>query len=90
MQKDFKGLTGKIKFDQEGFRTDIELELVDLTQNGLRVTGTWNTNNGINISTNPITDTVLNGKEFDLRNRSFIVITALVRCTSLHPMALSS
>jgi len=78
-QKDFKGLTGKIKFDQEGFRTDIELELVDLTQNGLRVTGTWNTKTGINISTNADTETVLNGKEFDLRNRSFVVITALVR-----------
>lgn len=78
IQKDFKGLTGKIKFDQEGFRTDIELELVDLTQDGLRVTGTWSTKTGINVSAIPKSETVPGGKEFDLRNMSFVVITALV------------
>lgn len=77
-QKEFKGLTGKIKFDQEGFRTDIELELVDLTQNGLRVTGTWNTKTGINVSTDSNSNTKLDGQDLDLKNMSFIVITALV------------
>ncbi|XP_025421709.1 glutamate receptor ionotropic, kainate 3-like isoform X2 [Sipha flava] len=79
MAKDFKGLTGKIKFDQEGFRTDIELELVDLTQNGLRVTGTWNAKTGINVSTGIVSETTTVGQEFDLRNMSFIVITALTQ-----------
>lgn len=78
IQKDFKGLTGKIKFDQEGFRTDVELELVDLTQNGLRVTGTWNAKTGINVSTSVVSETKTVEQEFDLRNMSFVVITALV------------
>ncbi|XP_060848999.1 glutamate receptor ionotropic, kainate 3-like isoform X1 [Rhopalosiphum padi] len=79
MAKDFKGLTGKIKFDQEGFRTDIELELVDLTQDGLRVTGTWNTKTGINVSATPKPEIVPSGKDSDLRNMSFVVITALTQ-----------
>jgi len=59
------------------------LELVDLTQNGLRVTGTWNTKTGINISTDAAAETVLAGNEFDLRNRSFVIITALVCIVSI-------
>lgn len=78
IQKDFKGLTGKIRFDQEGFRTDIELELVDLTENGLRVTGTWSTKTGLNISRSSDSEIRPSGKEFDLRNMTFVVITALV------------
>jgi hypothetical protein len=54
------------------------LELVDLTQNGLRVTGTWNAKTGINVSTGIVSETTTVGQEFDLRNMSFIVITALV------------
>ncbi|KAE9522411.1 hypothetical protein AGLY_017191, partial [Aphis glycines] len=79
MAKDFKGLTGKIKFDQEGFRTDIELELVELTQNGLRVTGTWSTKIGINVSSTPKPEIVPSEKDSDLRNMSFVVITALTQ-----------
>lgn len=67
--------------DQEGFRTDIELELVDLTQDGLRVTGTWNTKTGINVSATPKPEIVPSGKDSDLRNMSFVVITALVSDT---------
>ncbi|XP_050533361.1 glutamate receptor ionotropic, kainate 2-like [Daktulosphaira vitifoliae] len=78
MIKDFKGLTGKIKFDQEGFRSDIDLELVDLTQNGLRVTGTWSTKTGVNISVTTSPQAVQSGKE-DLRNMTFVVITALTK-----------
>ena len=30
------GLTGKIKFDQYGFRTDFQLEIVELKKKGLQ------------------------------------------------------
>lgn len=51
---------------------------MDLTQNGLRVTGTWNAKTGINVSTGADSETPAGGQEFDLRNMSFVVITALV------------
>ncbi|VVC31772.1 Ionotropic glutamate receptor, L-glutamate and glycine-binding domain,Receptor, ligand binding [Cinara cedri] len=78
MVKDFKGLTGKVKFDQEGFRTDVELELVDLTQNGLRVIGWWNMKTGINMLGFD-SESASNGNDLDLRNKSFVVITALTK-----------
>ncbi|XP_050428924.1 glutamate receptor ionotropic, kainate 2-like [Adelges cooleyi] len=78
MAKDFKGLTGKIKFDQEGFRSDFELELVDLTAKGLRVTGTWNAKTGVNVSATTSPQAGTSGKE-DLRNMTFVVITALTK-----------
>lgn len=58
----------------------MELELFDLTENGLRVTGTWNTKSGINISIPPAAPEVQepSTNELDLRNKTFIVITALV------------
>lgn len=50
---------------------------MDLTQKGLRVTGTWNAKVGVNISSMSLPEVIPSRKE-DLRNMSFIVITALV------------
>ena len=33
------GLTGKVKFDQEGLRTDFTLEIIDLKKAGLTKVG---------------------------------------------------
>ena len=35
------GLTGKVKFDQEGLRTDFTLEIIDLKKAGLTKVGFW-------------------------------------------------
>lgn len=51
---------------------------MDLTQNGLRVTGTWNAKTGINVSAGADSEAAAAGQEFDLRNMSFVVITSLV------------
>ena len=37
-----KGLTGRIKFDQHGLRTDFTLEIVELKKDGLLKVGTYN------------------------------------------------
>ncbi|CAF0911622.1 unnamed protein product [Adineta ricciae] len=38
------GITGKIKFDENGLRTDISLEVVDLVANGVNRNGNWSAN----------------------------------------------
>ena len=36
------GLTGRIKLNDFGFRTDFDLEIVELKEEGLRTIGFWN------------------------------------------------
>ncbi|XP_077295100.1 kainate-type ionotropic glutamate receptor subunit 1D isoform X2 [Arctopsyche grandis] len=45
---EMKGLTGVIKFDHEGFRSDFSLDIVELSKDGLRKVGTWNSSEGVN------------------------------------------
>ena len=40
------GLTGRIKLNDFGFRTDFDLEIVELKNTGLRTFGTWDSLNG--------------------------------------------
>lgn len=73
------GLTGLIKFDHEGFRTDIQLDIVEVTAEGLVKKGSWNTSEGINF-----TQTLIEPEEevdsiMDMRNVTFVVMISLVR-----------
>ncbi|CAF3689070.1 unnamed protein product [Rotaria sp. Silwood1] len=38
------GITGKIKFDDNGLRTDVSFEVVDLADNGVNKNGLWSSN----------------------------------------------
>ena len=40
--EEMEGLTGRIKFDSRGFRTDFDLEIVELKKEGLVKVGSWN------------------------------------------------
>ena len=45
-QVDTLGLTGEIRFDEQGFRTDIQLDLIEKVreeENLLKVSNDWNT-----------------------------------------------
>ena len=44
------GLTGKVKFDKSGLRTDFTLEIMELKRHGLDKVGTWNDKEGIKFS----------------------------------------
>ncbi|XP_058809851.1 glutamate receptor ionotropic, kainate 2-like [Phymastichus coffea] len=45
------GLTGGIKFDNQGFRSDFELDIIELnTKDGLKKIGNWNSTKGINFT----------------------------------------
>lgn len=79
-QSEVQGMTGKIKFDHEGFRTDIFLEIIELTEEGIQLKGTWN--KSLNILYPPGEEPTQDPGE-DLRNTTFTVLIALVNTFSL-------
>lgn len=75
---DYPGLTGIIKFDNMGFRGNFALDIVELMEGGQTVVGTWNSSqiNHLNISRIFIDE---EEEALDISNRTFIVMTTLVR-----------
>ncbi|RZF41431.1 hypothetical protein LSTR_LSTR000145 [Laodelphax striatellus] len=73
---ELKGLSGLIKFDHQGFRTNFKLDIIELTSTGLRKKGSWNTTEGVNLTAIASGSSGDQGAE-DLRNMTFIVLTAL-------------
>ncbi|XP_031625101.1 glutamate receptor ionotropic, kainate 2 [Contarinia nasturtii] len=47
---EMKGLTNLIKFDNQGFRTDFLLDIIELSANGIRKVGDWNSTQGVNFT----------------------------------------
>ncbi|XP_072157051.1 glutamate receptor ionotropic, kainate 2 isoform X1 [Bemisia tabaci] len=47
---EISGLTGVIKFDNQGFRSNFMLDVVELTKEGLTKIGTWNSTEGVNFT----------------------------------------
>ncbi|XP_054273168.1 glutamate receptor ionotropic, kainate 2-like [Macrosteles quadrilineatus] len=75
---EFHGVTGLVKFDHEGFRTDFKLDILDLTTEGFRKIGTWNITEGVNFT--QVASEYEDPNEFqrqDLRNMSFVVMISL-------------
>ncbi|KAF6211502.1 hypothetical protein GE061_012014 [Apolygus lucorum] len=71
-----EGLSGLVKFDNEGFRSEIVLEIVELVQEGLQVKGNWSKQDGVTIHyADGEVDHAVVGE--DLRNTTFVVLIAL-------------
>uniref|UniRef100_A0A1B6CLB4 Glutamate receptor n=2 Tax=Clastoptera arizonana TaxID=38151 RepID=A0A1B6CLB4_9HEMI len=70
------GMTGVIKFDHEGFRSNFMLDLIELTFNGLRKKGSWNSSEGLNLTLAAGEDTP-QVEVMSLQNKTFIVMIAL-------------
>lgn len=51
-QVELEGLTGQIKFDSLGFRSDFNLDIIELKKEGLVQVGTWNQGAGANFTRN--------------------------------------
>jgi hypothetical protein len=78
-QIEVDGLTGPIKFDEDGLRTNFHLNLVEMAADGLHVVGTWNTAEGVNFTRVWIG---MNNKDGDsLFNKTLIVSSILVSTT---------
>uniref|UniRef100_A0A1B6GVG8 Ionotropic glutamate receptor C-terminal domain-containing protein n=1 Tax=Cuerna arida TaxID=1464854 RepID=A0A1B6GVG8_9HEMI len=71
------GLTGLIKFDNEGFRSDIKLDIIELTAEGIVKKGTWNTTEGVNFTKSVEQEDEASLKP-DLKNVTFVVMISLV------------
>ena len=71
------GLTGKVKFNQRGLRTDFTLEIIELKKHGLERVGTWHDQRGIEFSRN-FTETYSEIVE-SLQNKTLVVTTIRVR-----------
>ncbi|XP_012273725.1 glutamate receptor ionotropic, kainate 2 isoform X1 [Orussus abietinus] len=70
------GLTGIIKFDHEGFRSDFVLDIIELnSKEGLKKIGIWNSTDGVNF-TRSYGDVYTQIVE-SLQNKTFIVTTIL-------------
>ena len=72
-----KGLTGTIKFDQHGLRSDFTLEIVELKKNGLLKVGYWMESMGVNFTRN-FTESY-NEIVDSLQNKTLVVTTIYVR-----------
>lgn len=77
-QVEMKGLTNLIKFDNQGFRTDFLLDIIELSSAGIRKVGDWNSTQGVNFTRSfgeQQQDIVEN-----LKNKTLVVTTILVCC----------
>ncbi|XP_076391777.1 glutamate receptor ionotropic, kainate 2 isoform X2 [Megachile rotundata] len=72
---EMEGLTGLIKFDTAGFRSDFQLDIVHVTETGLEKIGIWNSTNSIQWL--PKAHTPSSDIEFSLQNKTFIVLIAI-------------
>ncbi|XP_072745109.1 glutamate receptor ionotropic, kainate 2 isoform X2 [Anoplolepis gracilipes] len=72
-----RGLTGLVKFDRDGVRSNIQLDVVRLTENGLIKIGVWNSTTGKNIEWISETNTKKSDIELSLQNQTFTVLIAL-------------
>lgn len=64
-----------MKFDENGFRSDFKLRLQELTREGLRVVGHWNTT-GVFFMPN-YTKAMAEGYRQTLKNRTLTIVTKL-------------
>lgn len=80
-----RGLSGDIQFDQKGHRSNFQVEIIELATDGIRKIGTWNTSDGLYLArAHPaVDDSVLS-----LRNKTFVVLTALVCCNKFSQIKL--
>lgn len=77
LQTETEGLTGQIKFDSQGFRSDFKLEIIELTTDGLLRKGSWNISDGFNFIKDVQEEPQYNHHK-DLRNFTFVVMVSLV------------
>lgn len=70
-----RGLTGLVKFDRDGFRSDVQFDIVSLNEKGLQKVGTWNSTSSDGIDWMWALDT--NGDTIDLKNKTLVVLISL-------------
>nr|XP_023024797.1 glutamate receptor ionotropic, kainate 2-like [Leptinotarsa decemlineata]XP_023024798.1 glutamate receptor ionotropic, kainate 2-like [Leptinotarsa decemlineata] len=87
---EYPGLTGPVKFDVRGFRTDFGLDIFELMEGGQTIVGNWNSTKRPRLNVSRI---ISKGDDLndDIRNRTFKVMITLtepygMRVESLDPL----
>ncbi|CAG0899600.1 unnamed protein product, partial [Cyprideis torosa] len=68
------GLSGNIKFDTRGFRSEFELQVLDLVETGVRKVGTWSKGSGLFLD---VRQSVNEKRRPTLFNKTIVVSTIL-------------
>ncbi|KAK1127291.1 hypothetical protein K0M31_003835 [Melipona bicolor] len=72
---EMEGLTGLIKFDTAGFRSDFQLDVVRVTEKGLKNIGVWNSTSNVEwLFESHVNST---NAELSLQNKTFIILIAI-------------
>lgn len=71
-----QGMTGEVRFDNEGLRRQFSLDIVELTPSGLVTVGQYNASDGLHMARPQ--DPIASIDDASMRNKTFVVITALV------------
>lgn len=71
------GLTGLVQFDNEGLRTNIALDIMELSYNGLQRIGAWNSTENDGLRITRLLPPPSGQDNESLQNKTFIVLTAL-------------
>lgn len=79
----YDGLSGKIEFDNTGVRSNISVDILELTESGLELVGNWmlgfeNPANRLKINRQPTAPLKAQPEDNSLRNKTLKIITALV------------
>ena len=77
LQVELQGLTGKIQFDTLGFRSNFDLDIIELKKEGLVKVGSWSQELGANFTRN-FTESYTEIVE-SLHNKTLKITTILVR-----------
>ncbi|XP_043524316.1 glutamate receptor ionotropic, kainate 2-like isoform X5 [Frieseomelitta varia] len=72
---EMEGLTGLIKFDTAGFRSDFQLDIVKVTEVGLKKIGMWNSTSNVEWLMEAHVSS--SDAELSLQNKTFIILIAL-------------
>ena len=82
---EIRGLTGLVKFDQYGLRTDFTLDIVELHKSGLEKVGTWHDRFGIEFDR--LTSLKSSEPRKTIENKTIIVTTVKVSGIHIHVMS---
>ncbi|XP_013173425.1 PREDICTED: glutamate receptor ionotropic, kainate 2-like [Papilio xuthus] len=70
------GMTGVIKFDEDGLRSDFEVDVLEVMSHGFEKVGTWNAEDGYEDTRTVIPPVEEEGSD-SMKGKHFIILTAL-------------
>ncbi|XP_046833822.1 glutamate receptor ionotropic, kainate 2-like isoform X3 [Vespa crabro] len=76
---EMRGLTGLIWFDTTGFRSNFQLDIVQLQRKGLTTIGVWNSTRVNGIEWTPDISSTKSEAELSLQNRTFLVLISMTK-----------